>query len=49
MKTTEESALLAVLNDDEKEAEKLVATMLPGEKAALMRACTRLSMLCEAD
>lgn len=49
MKSIEESALVAVLDDEETEAEKLIAQLLPGERARLAKAAGRLAELCEAE
>jgi hypothetical protein len=49
MKTIEAKVLLAVIDGEEDEAARLLATLLPGERAALARAAGRLTVLCEAD
>lgn len=49
MKSIEENALVAVLDDEEADAEKLIAQLLPGERARLAKAASRLAELCEAD
>lgn len=40
---------MAVLDDEEAEAEKLIAQLLPDERARLAKAAARLAELCEAD
>ena len=49
MKIIEESALAAVLDDEETDAKKLIAQMLPGERARLAEAASRLAVLCEDE
>jgi len=49
MKSIEENAVTAVLDDEEADAEKLIAQMLPGARARLAKAAGRLAELCEAE
>lgn len=46
MKTSEEAILLAVLDDDLREAVSLVRGVLPGEREALASAAARIAELC---
>lgn len=49
MKCIEENARVAVLDDEEADAEKLIAQILPGERARLAKAARRLAELCETE
>lgn len=49
MKSIEENVLVAVLDDEEADAEKMIAQLLPGERTCLARADNRLAELCEAE
>lgn len=49
MKSIEENALVAILDDEEADAKKLIAQLLPGERARLAKAAGRLAELCEAE
>jgi len=49
MKSIEENALVAVMDDEEPDAKELIAQLLPGERARLAKAAQRLAELCEAD
>jgi hypothetical protein len=46
---TESNALLAIIRDDEEEAERILREMLPGELAALVNACGLLSSMCRSE
>jgi hypothetical protein len=48
MKSIEEKALVAALDDEETNAAELIAQLLPGERARLAKAARRLAELCEA-
>lgn len=45
MKSAEEAALVALLDEDEDEATRLIAEMLPNERQSLRAAALRLAVL----
>lgn len=45
MKSAEESALVAVLDEDDDEAARLIAEMLPNERQSLRAAALKLAVL----
>jgi hypothetical protein len=49
MKSIEENALVAVMDDEESDAKELLAQQLPGERAGLAKAANRLAELCEVE
>jgi hypothetical protein len=48
MKSIEESVLLAILDGEEEDAQKLIAQLLPGERQNLAKAASRLADLCKS-
>lgn len=49
MKSIEENAVMAVMDDEEPRAKELIAQLLPGERARLAKAARRLAELCETE
>lgn len=45
----ESNALLAIIRDDEVEAERILKEMLPGELSTLAQACGLLSSMCRME